>query len=93
MNTYTHTIVIGNKEIDLEIDYYYEPGEPDEYYDQHGNPGTPGYPASIEMAHVWWTLQDDKKNEVTVDVLPVLDIIIEGDIYNLEEDILNHHEQ
>ena len=92
MGLYTHTIVTGDGEIDLDIEYCYEAGEPDEYYDQYGNPGTPGYPSSVEITHVWYTLKDYNKNEVTVDILPVFDIILEGDIYNLEEEILDYHE-
>ena len=27
----------------VEVEYTYDPGEPDQWYDSNGDPGTPGY--------------------------------------------------
>lgn len=71
--------------VDCDIDL----GEPQQWYDSNGDPGTPGIPPSIEVYRVWMSLKDREGNEIEVDVLPFLHeagIIDEDDIRrNLEE--------
>ena len=54
--------------VDCDID----PGEPRQWHDSQGNPGTPGIPPSIEVYRVWMSLKDREGNDVEVDVLPFL---------------------
>ena len=49
-----------------------DPGEPRQWHDSQGNPGTPGEEPSVEVHRVWLVLQDRKGNDVEVDVLPFL---------------------
>lgn len=53
------------------VEYTFDPGEPDQWYDSNGDPGTPGYPASVDIYHVWTTLKDKSGTEHEVDLLPV----------------------
>ena len=39
----------------VEVEYTYDPGEPDQWYDSNGDPGTPGYGPTAEIKHVWYT--------------------------------------
>ena len=77
---------------DAEIEYYFDPGEPDQWYDSNGDPGTPGTAPSVEVKRIWVELESNEGRSVTVDVFSVFDMILEGDIYNLEEKILDYHE-
>ena len=69
----------------VEVDYRYDPGEPDQWYDSNGDPGTPGYGPFIEIRHVWYLTKDRLGNYVSVDVQD----LIEEDI---EEKVLEYHE-
>lgn len=89
MGTYTH-FTHNDQEVDIE--YEYEPGEPDQYYDQNGDPGTPGYPSTVVITHAFCSLKNAKGVYVIVDILPVFDMIVENDIYDLEDKILESHE-
>ena len=42
----------------VEVEYTYDPGEPDQWYDSNGDPGTPGYGPTAEIKHVWYTNTD-----------------------------------
>ena len=82
------------KEIDLitdlgesvTIQYSYDPGEPDQWYDSNGDPGTPGYGPFVEVHHVWYVTKDRLGNFVSVDVQDLLE-------ENFEERILETHEE
>lgn len=69
------------------VEYTYDPGEPDEYYDSRGNPGTPGYPASVDIYHVWATFKDRTGKDCEVDLLPVIDT----DVFY--DEVMSNHEQ
>lgn len=68
----------------VEVEYTYDPGEPDQWYDSNGDPGTPGYGPSADIKHVWYTNTDVNGNQVTVDVQHLLE--------DIEEKILERHE-
>ena len=61
----------------VEVEYTYDPGEPDQWYDSNGDPGTPGYGPSADIKHVWYTNTDVNGNQVTVDVQHLLEEDIE----------------
>ena len=69
----------------VEVEYTYDPGEPDQWYDSNGVPGTPGYGPSADIKHVWYTNTDVNGNQVTVDVQHLLE-------EDIEEKILERHE-
>ena len=69
----------------VEVDYTYDPGEPDQWYDSNGDPGTPGYGPTADIKHVWYTNTDINGNQVTVDVQHLLE-------EDIEEKILERHE-
>ena len=47
--------------------------------------------SEIVLTYAWKTLKDKNNNEVVVDILPVFDIILDYDIYNIETEILKVH--
>ena len=47
MNEYEYTW--GEYDVVCTVDYTYDPGEPDQWYDQNGDPGTPGYGPCAEI--------------------------------------------
>ena len=69
----------------VEVEYTYDPGEPDQWYDSNGDPGTPGYGPTADIKHVWYTNTDVNGNQVTVDVQHLLE-------EDIEEKILERHE-
>ena len=69
----------------VEVEYTYDPGEPDQWYDSNGDPGTPGYGPTADIKHVWYTNTDINGNQVTVDVQHLLE-------EDIEEKILERHE-
>ena len=69
----------------VEVEYTYDPGEPDQWYDSNGDPGTPGYGPSADIKHVWYTNTDVNGNQVTVDVQHLLE-------EDIEEKVLESHE-
>ena len=69
----------------VEVEYTYDPGEPDQWYDSNGDPGTPGYGPTADIKHVWYTNTDVNGNQVTVDVQHLLE-------EDIEEKVLEYHE-
>ena len=41
------TIDLDSDYGEVTIEYEYDPGEPDQWYDSNGDPGTPGYGPSV----------------------------------------------
>ena len=70
----------------VNIQYSYDPGEPDQWYDSNGDPGTPGYGPTVEIYAVWYIAKDRLGNHVSVDVQDLLE-------EDFEEKILEHHEE
>jgi|TARA_B110000908_G_C10155156_1_gene403280 hypothetical protein len=89
MGTYTH-FTHDNQELDIE--YEYDEGEPMVWTEPNGDPGTPGYPSTVVITHAFCSLKNAKGIYVVVDILPVFDMIVEDDICNLEDEILESHE-
>lgn len=68
------------------VEYSYDPGEPDQWYDSNGDPGTPGYGPSVEVYHVWYNTRDRAGNLVSVEIKNLLE-------EDFEERILETHEE
>lgn len=48
------TIDLDSDYGEVTIEYEYDPGEPDQWYDSNGDPGTPGYGPSVTIYNVWF---------------------------------------
>lgn len=62
-------MLFGNE---VEVEYYYYPGEDEVHTESNGDPGTPGSPASAEMVHIWCELTNDEGSTSIVDVLDLI---------------------
>jgi len=74
--------------LELEIEYLYNEGEPTVWTEPNCDPGIPGYPPSVEILAVFTLLKDRNNNDVMVDILLIWDY----DLETLQEEILekNH---
>lgn len=61
-------IILPYTDIEVEVVYTYDPGEPDQIYDSNGDPGTPGYGPSIDIHHIWAELTNDEGSSSIVDI-------------------------
>jgi|TARA_B110000977_G_scaffold152345_1_gene193450 hypothetical protein len=73
--------------LEIEIEYLYDEGEPTVWTEPNGDPGTPGYPPSVEILTVFTLLKDRNNNDVMVDILPIWDY----DLETLEEEIIERN--
>jgi hypothetical protein len=62
--------LFGNE---VEVEYYYYPGEPEVHTESNGDPGTPGTAPSAEMIRIWCELENDEGSSSIVDVLGLID--------------------
>ncbi len=83
METYSTASDIG---ILMDIHYKREEGEPEVYTLPNGDPGTPGTDPTITIHHIFITLKDKNKNDVDVDIYPIIDEF-EIDMEHLEYEI------
>jgi len=94
MDRYTYNIEIdSNNTLEADIHYKYDKGEDIVWTTDSGDPGTPGYPPSVEIINIFVSLPDANNNSVVVDILPnlfwALDVIC---IEDIEEQILKTYE-
>jgi hypothetical protein len=82
------TIDLDSDYGEVTIEYEYDPGEPDQWYDSNGDPGTPGYGPSVTIYNVWCLLKDEKGTEHSVDIFNIIDA--ESEFTSL---ILSYHEE
>lgn len=61
-------IILPYTDIEVEVEYTFDPGEPDQWYDSNGDPGTPGYGPTIDIEHIWAELPNDNKTTSIVDI-------------------------
>lgn len=61
-------VTLPYQDIEVEVEYTYDPGEPDQIYDSNGDPGTPGYGPSIDIHHIWAELTNDEGSSSIVDI-------------------------
>jgi hypothetical protein len=64
----TAEVTLPFQDIEVQVEYTYDPGEPDQMYDSYGDPGTPGYGPSIDIHHIWAELPNDEGSSSTVDI-------------------------
>ena len=74
---------------DAEVEYTFDPGEPEVHTETNGDPGTPGISPSINIITVMLNLKDINKNNVNVDLLPIIDELHDLSMDDLEEEIIN----
>jgi hypothetical protein len=76
----------------MDIHYTREAGEPEVHTELNGDPGTPGTDPAVTIHHIFITLKDKNKNDIQVDIYPILD---EFDVYgnDLEDEINNEYER
>ena len=67
-NILTAEITLPFQDVEVEVEYTYDPGEPDQWYDSNGDPGTPGYGSSIHIYHIWAELTNDEGSSSIVDI-------------------------
>ena len=67
-NILTAEITLPFQDIEVEVEYTYDPGEPDQWYDSNGDPGTPGYGPSIDIYYIWAELTNDEGSSSIVDI-------------------------
>ena len=84
MNEYEYTW--GEYDVVCTVDYTYDPGEPDQWYDQNGDPGTPGYGPCAEINAVWAIFKDRLGKDISVDII---DLVVTDEI---EAEILDSYE-
>jgi len=72
---------------EVEVEYYYYPGEAEVHTEPNGDPGTPGSPASAEMVHIWCEMPNDEGSTSIVDVLYLIE-----PAYLSDEIIEKYHE-
>ena len=61
-------VTLPYQDIEVEVEYTYDSGEPDQMYDSNGDPGTPGYGPSIDIHHIWAELTNDEGSSSIVDI-------------------------
>tara|TARA_R100000935_G_C2741590_1_gene126074 strand:- start:29 stop:301 length:273 start_codon:yes stop_codon:yes gene_type:complete len=90
MARYTYNI---DKTLYWEIEYSYNKKVKEVWSESNGDPGTPGYPAYIEVHAIYMPLKDENGNKVGVDIMPLLDQMDGGmDLDNIEDLILKTYE-
>ena len=72
---------------DIQVEYYYTPGEPDEPYDRYGEPGTQGTAHSAKIQRIWVELNNDQGSSTVVDVADIWPI----STADIEEEILEKY--
>ena len=76
----------------VDVHYNYTPGEPDQPYDSNREPGTQGSPATVEITAIRCLCTDPNGNFHNVDILPYIEVCDELNTWDLEEKILESHE-
>jgi hypothetical protein len=71
--TYGCDTELSESGLEIHIEYDYYPGEDDQIYDSNGDPGTPGYPPTVEITAIWAELPDPLYLDQEVNILDVVD--------------------
>tara|TARA_R110001592_G_scaffold51221_1_gene157817 strand:+ start:3050 stop:3310 length:261 start_codon:yes stop_codon:yes gene_type:complete len=56
---------------EAEIEYSFDPGEPEVHTESNGDPGTPGTGPSVEVERIWVELESNEGRSVVVDISSV----------------------
>jgi hypothetical protein len=78
-------IILPYTDIEVEVVYTYDPGEPDQIYDSNGDPGTPGYGPSIDIHHIWAELNNDDWGTSIVDIYGLVTVEEELELRIIEK--------
>jgi hypothetical protein len=84
MESYTY----GHFGIQMDIHYTREKGEAEVHTLPNGDPGTPEFSPVITIHHIFIILKDKNKNNIEVDIYPIIDefeIDMEDVDYEIEE--------
>ena len=82
-----------HNDLTIEFHYDYEAGEPDQWYDQNGDPGTPGSGPTVSIHKAMLVLADIHDKKVTVDISPLLHEMYDLDLDSVEQEIIEYHEE
>ena len=77
----------------VDVHYRYEPGDPGIHTYPNGDPGVPGTGPSVQITAIRVLATDPNGNFHNVDILPYLELHEEIDPWDLEEKILESHEE
>ena len=78
-------ITLPFQDIEVEVEYTYDLGEPDQIYDSNGDPGTPGYGPSIDIHHIWAELNNDDWGTSIVDIYGLVTVEEELELRIIEK--------
>tara|TARA_R110000764_G_scaffold221013_1_gene309350 strand:- start:79 stop:339 length:261 start_codon:yes stop_codon:yes gene_type:complete len=56
---------------DAEVEYTFDPGEPEVHTETNGDPGTPGTGPSVDVHRIWVELESNEGRSVVVDISSV----------------------
>ena len=56
---------------DAEVEYTFDPGEPEVHTETNGDPGTPGTGPSVDVHRIWVELESNEGCSVVVDISSV----------------------
>jgi hypothetical protein len=88
----TRTDIISFKKALLEVEYYYQPGDPGVHTYANGDPGHPPTPPEVDITSVQWIkeIEGKKREYVNIDDLlderdwdEIYDAVYEGDFWKL----------
>jgi len=97
MPRYTYNITtwideeLEEKALYCEVDYTYHKEEKEVWTESNGDPGTPGYPAYVDIHAIYMPLKDENGNTVGTDIMPILHEM-DIDLDNIENQILKENE-
>tara|TARA_R110000803_G_scaffold121628_1_gene189725 strand:- start:374 stop:634 length:261 start_codon:yes stop_codon:yes gene_type:complete len=56
---------------DAEVEYTFDPGEPEVHTESNGDPGTPGTGPSVDVHRIWVELESQEGRSLPVDISSV----------------------
>lgn len=88
--TYGADAELSESGLEIHVEYDYYPGEDDQIYDSNGDPGTPGYPPTVEITAIWAELPDPSYLDQEVNIL---DVISSDQLESLSEELVEKHNE
>jgi len=73
-----HKQTINYKGVDFDVEFDYQPYEPDVFYLSNGDPGYPGCPEYVELSDIsykgvdFWDILEDKLDEIEEIILKTI---------------------
>jgi len=72
------------KGIEVDVDYWFDEGDPGVHTYSNGDPGYPPTAPEFSVEHVWAELPSVRGNKVVVDIA---DLLTDDDFMNIEDEI------